>query len=149
MPPSRSSRPVSPDEPDSGPRLLPWLVGGEALIADDDPSIRKVMARAFERFGLTVTLCEDGDDALAHVAREPARWRIVALDLTMPRMGGDDALLRMRDLRADLPALLLSGLLEDDLQDRVRGLGGVAVLGKPFTLRALADALWEVLGTED
>ncbi|MBX7119462.1 MAG: response regulator [Gemmatimonadaceae bacterium] len=149
MAPPRSSRPITADEPDSGPRTLPWLHGGEVLVADDDPSIRKVLARAFERFGMTVTSCEDGDDALAQVVHDPARWHLVALDLTMPRMGGDDALARMRSVRADLPALILSGFLEADMQDRVAGLGRVAVLQKPFTLRALADALWEVLGPED
>src|SRR5262245_34218070 len=82
MTPVPSKRPSSPDEPDSGPKSLPWLRGGEVLLADDDGPIRKVLSRALARFGLAVVEVEDGEEAAAMVAATPDRFRLVILDLT-------------------------------------------------------------------
>jgi two-component system cell cycle sensor histidine kinase/response regulator CckA len=116
------------------------------LVADDDGPIRKVLSRALERFGLTVTQVADGDDAVARIAAEPDRYRLIVLDLTMPRLDGDIALTQIRRIAPALPALVLSGFLEDEIRERVDGKERVAMLHKPFTMRSLADALWEVLG---
>jgi two-component system cell cycle sensor histidine kinase/response regulator CckA len=146
MSPSSAKRPTSSEEPDSGPRELPWLRAGEVLVADDDGPIRKVLSRALERFGLTVTQVTDGDEAVAIVAAHPERFRLVVLDLTMPRLDGDLALTQIRAAAPRLPALVLSGFLEDEMRARVDGKERVALLHKPFTMRLLADALWELLG---
>jgi two-component system cell cycle sensor histidine kinase/response regulator CckA len=142
-------RPTAPNEPESGPRALPWLKSGEVLIADDDGPIRTVLRRALERFGLKVVEVEDGDDAVATIAEDPARFRLIVLDLTMPRLNGDDALMRIRSVAPELPALVLSGFLEDEIRQRVNGSANVGMLNKPFTTRRLADALWELLGPGD
>lgn len=141
-------RPTSPDEPDSGPRTLPWLRAGEVLLADDDAPIRKVLGRALGRFGLTVVEVDDGDDAVALVAASPERFRLVILDLTMPRLSGDVALVQIREAAPELPALILSGYLEAEIRERVGDATRVAMLQKPFSMRSLADALWDVLGAE-
>ena len=144
----RPRRPTQ-DEPESGPRSLPWLGTGEVLVADDDPAMRRVLIRAFERFGLTPVPCVDGLEAAQAVEANPDRFRIVVLDLTMPRMSGDAALTRIRAANATLPAIVLSGYLEDEIRERVNEGDRVAVLNKPFSLRELADVLWKVAGPRD
>lgn len=120
------------------------------LLADDDGSIRKVIAKALRRFGMTVTEVGDGHEAVAVVREAPDRFCLVILDLSMPRLRGDEALVRIRELAPDVPALMLSGFLEDEMRDRIGGASRVALLHKPFSMRTLADVLWEVLGgTED
>ncbi len=141
-------RPADPDEPDSGPRSLPWLPSGEVLLADDDGPIRKVLSRALTRFGLDVIEVVDGEEAVALVTADPGRFRLVILDLTMPRLNGDTALARVREVAPDLPALILSGFLEAEIRDRIGSVARVATLQKPFSMRSLADALWDVLGDE-
>ncbi len=119
------------------------------LVADDDPAMRRVLIRAFERFGLTPVPCVDGLEAAQAVEANPDRFRIVVLDLTMPRMSGDAALTRIRAANATLPAIVLSGYLEDEIRERVNEGDRVAVLNKPFSLRELADVLWKVAGPRD
>jgi two-component system, cell cycle sensor histidine kinase and response regulator CckA len=146
MPPSSTPRPTTPDEPDSGPRALPWLRAGEVLLADDDQPIRRVLCRALERFGLTVTQASDGDEAVGLIAAAPQRFALVVLDVTMPRLDGDLALIQIRALAPAIPAIVLSGFLKEHIRERLDGMERVAVLQKPFTMRSLADALWDVLG---
>jgi CheY-like chemotaxis protein len=147
--PQRSARPSSPDEPDSGPRSLPWLPSGEVLLADDDAPIRKVLSRALARFGLTVAEVSDGVEALELVQAAPGRFQLVILDLTMPRLSGDEALLRIREVAPDLPALILSGFLEEEIRERIGNAARVSLLHKPFSMRSLADVLWDVLGPHE
>lgn len=116
------------------------------MLADDDGPIRKVLGRTLERFGLTVTQATDGDEAVALIAAGPGRFRLVVLDLTMPRLDGDRALTQIRAVAPTIPAIVLSGYLEEEIRERLDGKERVVILQKPFTIRTLADALWVVLG---
>lgn len=136
-------------EPDSGPRPFAWNGSGEALVADDEPAVRMVTVRALQRLGLTVTGVEDGEAAVARFSAEPGRWRLVLLDLTMPRMGGLEALVAIRAARGDVPVVLSSGYAEDELSSRVPDRSRLAFLQKPFTVRTLSEAVRQVLGPPD
>lgn len=80
------------DRPENGPRPFVWTGTGDVLIADDEPTVRNLTARALQRLGLTPVSCENGATAVAAVRDEPDRWRLVVLDLSMPVMGGAEAL---------------------------------------------------------
>jgi hypothetical protein len=58
----------------------------------------------------------------------------------MPSMSGDVLAHSCRAVRADLPILILSGYLTDDMRTRLSG-SNIATLDKPPSLRALADVL--------
>lgn len=134
------------EEPESGPRPFAWHGEGEAIVADDEPAVRAVTARALERVGLTVTRCEDGEAAVEAFRADPTRWRLVVLDLSMPRMNGAEALTAMRVLRPDLPTVLSSGYSESEMRETVPGELGIAFLLKPFTVRSLSEAVRQVIG---
>jgi len=138
--------PLRVEEPDSGPRPFAWHGHGEAIVADDEPAVRTVTARALERIGLTVTRCDDGDSAIQAFLADPMRWRVVVLDLSMPRLSGAEALAAMRRVRPDLPAVLSSGFSESEMRETVGNEPGVAFLLKPFTVRSLSEAVRQVLG---
>ena len=133
-------------EPESGPRPFAWHGTGEVIVADDEFAVLTVTARALERIGLTVTRCEDGEAAVTVFRTDPQRWRLVVLDLSMPRLSGAQALTAMRLLRPDLPAVLSSGYSESEMRDTVPGAQGVVFLLKPFTVRSLSEAVRQVLG---
>lgn len=134
------------DEPDSGPRPFAWTGTGDVLIADDEPTVRTLTARALQRLGLTPVSCENGTTAVAAFTETPDRWRLVVLDLSMPSMGGAEALLAMRAVRRGIPAVISSGYSEDELAGRIADRHGVAFLQKPFTVHTLAQAVRLALG---
>ncbi len=97
--------------------------------------------------GLTVELAADGESALARFAAAPARYDLVILDLLMPGLTGEQTLGRMRAIRPDLRAVLMSGYSEGDILGRVGGEANLtAFLAKPFTRDALERKLRELLG---
>jgi len=121
---------------------------GEILLADDEPAVRQVAARALERSGFTVTQAVDGADALRRFEADADRWLAVVLDLTMPNMGGQEALLRMRARRVELPAVLCSGYASEQLDEKVTSLASMVFVQKPFTVTRLVAAVLEVLPTQ-
>ncbi|MGH2607937.1 MAG: hybrid sensor histidine kinase/response regulator, partial [Tepidiformaceae bacterium] len=78
----------------SAPEALldaPPVAAGTVLVVDDEPSVRHVTSRALERMGYTVLLAADGEAAIDLFQQQAGALACVLLDLTMPRMSGEEA----------------------------------------------------------
>jgi two-component system, OmpR family, response regulator len=113
------------------------------LVVDDDPEIRKLLARYVESQGFRVLLaasCRELHEQLAthHVD-------LVVLDVMLPDGSGLDACRDLRAARSNVPIILLTALKED--VDRIIGLeiGADDYLGKPFNPRELIARVRAVL----
>jgi CheY-like chemotaxis protein len=60
------------------------------LVAEDDPSIRALMASAFRRRKLQMAMVSNGDEALQHLQNQ--EWLVLVLDLMMPEVTGWDVI---------------------------------------------------------
>ncbi len=138
---------VAPEEP---PPALPHpgddRLGGHAgtiLVAEDEDLVRRAITRMLSRLGFDVVTTVDGADAVRAFTEAPDEFRLVFLDVRMPRMDGFEALERIREIRPDIPAVLCTGYAgigADDVPP-----GRVQFLRKPFSLDALVDAVDEAL----
>lgn len=121
------------------------LRGAETiLLVDDEPSVRRTGGRILERFGYTVLLAEDGEDALRVLAADGARVALVVTDMVMPRMDARDLIVHLRRLYPSLPVLLSTGY------DMGRLGGGELQLfdrfvPKPYTPEELLTAIRQTL----
>ena len=139
-----SARAAMPAEADSAPRQsFSWT--GTALVVDDEPAVRDLAARMLGRLGFTVVVAIDGVDGLARLDEDGISPRVVVLDLTMPRMNGEETLRGLRGRGLMMPVIMASGYHESDITGRVEGLDPVLFLHKPFTFRQLHDALHRLL----
>jgi signal transduction histidine kinase/CheY-like chemotaxis protein len=111
------------------------------LVVDDEEAVRAVTRRMLEAAGYRVLVAEDGVQALEMYRRHRDVVRLALVDLTMPRMHGEDALRALRDLRRDLPVVLMSGYAESDVMGRFAGAGPSAFLQKPFRPVELLEAV--------
>ena len=113
------------------------------LVVDDDPEIRKLLARYIESQGFRVLLaanCRELHDRLAagHVD-------LIVLDVMLPDGSGLEVCRDLRAQRSSVPIILLTALKED--VDRIIGLeiGADDYLGKPFNPRELIARVRAVL----
>jgi two-component system cell cycle sensor histidine kinase/response regulator CckA len=67
------------------------------------------------------------------------------LDLTMPRLDGEETLRALRRLRPELPVLLTSGYDEQVVSRRITGDLRTVFLQKPYDLSALTDKVRSLL----
>ena len=110
--------------------------GRTVLIADDDPEIRGVIGEYLQSNGYEVLEAKNGLETLLHVKR--SRPNAVVLDLMMPRLGGLDALKRIRPFDPEIAVIVVTGTSDPELEQQALVLGAAAVLTKPL---ALADLL--------
>ena len=117
---------------------------GTVLIADDEPGVLEATSTLLRHRGFKTALAIDGNDAVRQFSAEPQRFAAVLLDLTMPGLGGIEALHAIRLVNDSVPALIISGFSEQEVFDRVRGLRRVVILRKPFTQEMLFARMAEV-----
>lgn len=108
-----------------------------ALVVEDEPHIRELVALHLRLEGLTVVEAATGDDAIRLAEAEP--FDLVILDLMLPRVDGMTVCRAIRRLRTngDVPILMLTARREES--DKVLGLesGADDYLTKPFGVREL------------
>ncbi len=93
-------------------KMLPAPVhpGAMILLVDDNPHGLIARRTVLEELGYRVRICESGAEALELFATQPVDLLIT--DFRMPNMDGIELITRIRQVRADLPIILLSGFVE-------------------------------------
>ncbi|MDP1831630.1 MAG: PAS domain S-box protein [Geothrix sp.] len=119
-----------------------WRGAGLVLVADDEPGIRDFAKRALERAGFEVILARDGQEAVEHVRAHQSELRLALLDLTMPRLGGDEALADMRAMGFRGPVIRWSGYAGNEASVDLRAV----FLQKPFSGEELLMAVQKLVG---
>jgi PAS domain S-box-containing protein len=116
------------------------------LLVDDDEGVLSVGSQVLQKFGYSVITATDGKQAVTKFRAQAAAITAIILDLTMPQMGGDEALEQIRLIRPDARVLLVSGFSEPEPGPRWTTEGRCAFLQKPFKPADLIDALRQLLG---
>jgi CheY-like chemotaxis protein len=119
--------------------------GAKLLLVDDNDNFRRMCASLLADLGYLALDMARGDEAIAHVRASMDDVDAVVLDWTMPAPGGAETFARLRELRADLPIVIMSGYAEAAATALTRE-GPTAFLEKPFTPDALDAAVRSVLG---
>jgi PAS domain S-box-containing protein len=104
---------------------------GTVLVVDDDETVRTVTRRILERAGFDVLLAADGVAAL-DVYRANPGIVLVLLDMTMPRMDGEECFRELRHLDPSVRVVLTSGYNEQDATTRFVGKGLAGFIQKPY-----------------
>src|ERR1700748_3513357 len=115
------------------------------LIADDEASMRTLVARAIAMDGHETVTAQDGAEALEILTREGGEFDLLLNDIQMPLIDGIAlALSTARDF-PDICILLMTGFAHQ--RERASNLSAIAhdVITKPFSVAdirtAVADAL--------
>jgi two-component system, cell cycle response regulator CpdR len=117
------------------------------LIADDEDSVRALVARAIAMDGHEITTAADGAEALELLGGTNAAFDLLLSDIQMPVMDGIAlALTAARDF-PDLTILLMTGFA--DQRERASGLNAIAhdVISKPFSVANLRTAVADALAS--
>lgn len=114
------------------------------LVVDDDDAIRALVSTVLRRRGFRVDTARHGADALERCAQ--CRYRLVILDLMMPRMSGYEVLEHFCGLAAALRPLVLvltAGLEPKTFNPEVV----IGMIHKPFDIELLVDTVTACLTT--
>jgi PAS domain S-box-containing protein len=115
---------------------------GTILVVDDEEVVRTVAKSTLSRYGYTVLTAENGREALKIYRGMSHSISLVILDMTMPKMSGDETLANLRAIHSNAKILLSSGFEQDET---TRYFGAAGFIQKPYTASALAAKVTEVL----
>ena len=99
------------------------------LITDDDRDFRETLRLAFEPQGFRTLVAGDGQEALEIVHREPVH--LLLLDMHMPRLSGLETIRRVKQFAEELPCILLSADLDEQLAEEARRARAFSAIAKP------------------
>lgn len=117
------------------------------LLADDDGGVRMVTAMILKMMGCTVEEVENGKQLLERLATaKPGEFDLIMTDIRMPEMDGIEALTQIRanEQFKQLPVIVYSGTLDDELKKTITSLGGLS-LEKPFEIEKLKETVKKAL----
>ena len=119
------------------------------LVADGDPGVRSLLNKGLQGQGFDVWLAADGQEALELFWRHHETIDLVLLDVCMPGLDGPQTATALQQLKPRIRFCFMSGDLGGYTDRKLRDLGALAVIPKPFRLVEAAPLLWQLAGRAD
>ncbi|MGA8529734.1 MAG: response regulator [Acidobacteriaceae bacterium] len=126
-----SSREKKPD---------PQAPAATILVVEDDRAVRLLFTKVLQAAGYHVIACENGSAGLESARKHLETLDAIVTDAKMPGMGGQRLIARVRSMKPNLPAIVVSGNLIEGVADPM-----TVFLCKPVTPGALARELRRLL----
>ena len=115
------------------------------LLVEDEEAVRRGGKRMLETRGYTVHEAGSGIEALDIMEELNGEVDIVVSDVVMPEMDGPTLLGELRKKYPDLKFIFVSGYAEDAFARNLPADAKFGFLPKPFSLKQLAEAVWDML----
>ena len=123
----------------------PWHGTGTVLVVDDEEIVRNLAKKMIEVAGFSVLTAKDGEEAVRLYREHQGDIACVLLDLTMPRMNGEETFRAIRQFSPDVRVILSSGYSEESATGRFSGLGLAGFIQKPYQLDTMIATLREAV----
>jgi len=115
--------------------------GLRILYLDDDEAIVFLTSRLLGRKGFRISPFTDQQEALDAVRATPNAFDVVVTDYNMPGISGVDVAGEIRMIRDDLPVVIASGFVDEDLQTRAAAAGVKALIFKETFVDKFVNAI--------
>jgi DNA-binding NtrC family response regulator len=124
--------------------IEPPRTAGQVLVIDDEPGVRQLLTELLTKDGHQVRSAADGLDGLRAIMT--ATPDAVLLDVTMPRLGGIEALEAIRSLEPTIQVVMISGGTDIDVAKAALDGGAFDYVPKPFDPRHVRQVIqWALL----
>ena len=118
------------------------------LLVEDEPAILRLSARVLEAQGYAVLSANSPAEAIRLATEHTGDIHLLLTDVVMPGMNGRDLAARLVLLRPRIKYLFMSGHTAGVIAERGMLARGAALIEKPFSTRALAARVREVLDAD-
>ncbi|MEM1349095.1 MAG: ATP-binding protein [Myxococcota bacterium] len=118
------------------------LAKGTALVIDDQEHVRTALLKILTAFGFEAMGAPSGPQGV-QIYEAHGEVDVVLLDMTMPEMAGEDALVQLKAIDACAQVILMSGYSDADVEGMLYRYASETVqfVSKPITREALLGAL--------
>ena len=113
------------------------------LVVEDQEQLRTMVGRILRGHGYKVKEAANAGEAFVYAEQYRGTIDLLLTDLVMPGMSGHELAMRLKQLRPDMEIVFMSGYNERAIPEE--SIVGTAFLAKPFSAKALAVKVREVL----
>lgn len=125
-----------------------WHGSGTILMVDDEEIIRNLGKAMLSKLGFNVVTAADGREAIDIYKKSGSGIDMVILDLTMPRMNGEETLKELVTIDPEVRVIISSGYTEFEITPKFAKKALAGFIQKPYTMNSLRDCLQSVSRTE-
>ena len=122
--------------------------GELVLLVEDEAPVRDVIHEMLESLGFEVVTAGSGNEALQVFERFRSDVRLVVSDVALAGFGGVEVSKRVREMRPDIPVVLMSGYPLDDEARSELSAGMTDWISKPFTSEQIGAMIGRVLNPD-
>ncbi len=126
-------------------KTAPLQESGSVLLVDDEETVRNIGIEMLSEFGFKPLIAADGKEALEIFKQQHQQIRFVLMDLTMPRMNGEEAFREFRRIDPDVKVIICSGYNEQEVSQKFVGKGLAGFLKKPYLFSELQEKIQRLL----
>jgi DNA-binding NtrC family response regulator len=109
------------------------------LLIEDEALLALPLEAALGDAGFDVVVSQSGQDSLAHLEADAARFVGIITDIRLPQVDGWTIATRARELVPTMPVVYMSGDSAPDWASK--GVPGSVMLAKPFAIAQLTEAV--------
>ena len=149
LPLGSTTEPASADGRSAGPEHDPART---VMLVEDEEMLRELGVMLLETDGYRVLAAKDGVEAVEMFEAHADEIGLVVCDLGLPRLGGRDVFLRMKEIKPSVRTIVASGYLEPSLRTEILRAGVIDTVQKPYDFRELIERIRSIIGepqTED
>jgi two-component system, cell cycle sensor histidine kinase and response regulator CckA len=128
-------------------RSVGRVVNRHIMYVDDDEALVRLATRVLQRYGYRVTGHSNPERALEDFRARPAEFDAIVTDMSMPVLSGAEFAVKVRNVREQIPIVLVSGYVTPADAEKARKLGLGTIVQKPQTIHEFADILRDRLDT--
>jgi excisionase family DNA binding protein len=116
------------------------------LVVDDEASIRELLSKTLALAEYDVDTAADGPTALDRLRTQSDEYGLLIADLKMPGMDGITLIRQVRQIRSELPIIIITGFSTESSAIEAVNLGVAGYLTKPFRVPQVLAAAAKALG---
>jgi len=122
--------------------------GEHVLYVDDDETMVIMVERILLRSGYRVSSYQDAQEAVAAVRDHPNAFDFVVTDFNMPEFSGLDVAHELARIRPELPVVISSGYITEELRAEAQSAGVRSLLEKQNTFQELSSLVGRILAAK-
>ncbi len=115
------------------------------LVVEDEVSLRDLLRLVLEGNGIKVLQAADGVEAVEVFIAHQDEIGIVLSDIGLPRLGGWDAFLKMKEINPKVKGVLASGFFNPDVRTEIIKSGAVDFIQKPYNSGQIVKMMQDLL----
>jgi len=119
--------------------------GESILVVEDEDSIRTLLVDLLKNVGYTVYQAADGLEALKEFEKQQQYLHAVILDIGLPKLGGYEVFLKMRDINPQIPVIIASGYNDPNAKLAIESAGARLFIQKPYRFDHILKVVRDVV----